>query len=406
MAAVVSPSVRFRLILCTIALAYSAIRGLDAADLIPVESFEGGTLYQATGERGSGGYNVLSLFGDWHEMGRQYGYLERKRLPEIFRQYMEYLTRKGHTYAEIVQETNTYFDTKMEYVKELVAGMAETSDLNDDQQRIVASGVSWIIESGRCSSMDAWGEYTGGKPLVTGRNWDLTTTNLNPFNRFLTVVVYHPTGSSIPTADINYLGEMLFQSGMNAKGIFLDLQNGAISDRGPSPLPSSRKDNDNDILLTFLLGSATLDALDARFLTYTPGCGLVMNAADEIRGRVYECGTKGMKLRDGTGLLASTNHFIDPDWHLDPPPDGEKGAFTKERLANLLKLGEIGKGRINAEAMRKIFDTTIDRGGPSFPDMTTVYQIVAVPAERTIWLKGTSYSGWVEIPLAPLFGKN
>ena len=60
---------------------------------------------------------------------------------------------------------------------------------------------------------------------------------------------------------------------------------------------------------------------------------------------------------------------------------------------------------MDVAAMQEIFGRTIDQGGPSFPagDGSTVYQIVAVPAERTIWLKGTGYSGWETIPLALLF---
>ena len=335
----------------------------NPSSLVFVESFEGATLYRTTGTGGTGTYSVLSLAGDWRQMGRQYGYLERNRLRMIYENYLAYLTARGLTYERIRDESAAYFNTRMEYVKTLINGMSETSGMSLDQHQICAVGFSWIIETRGCSSMDAWGEYTGGGPLVAGRNWDLSATSMEPFNRFLTVVVYNPTGSSIPAADINYLGAFLFQSGMNKSGIFLNLQNGAMSDHGPPP---PNVEHSNDLLLTFLLDCPTLDALDAKFLHYRSSGGTVMNAADENRGRVYEWATTGTKIRNGNGLLASSNHFVDPAWHLPLPPDGARGGFTKERLANLLSSGEAYRGRMDVATMQEIFGRTIDQGGPSF----------------------------------------
>jgi hypothetical protein len=148
---------------------------------------------------------------------------------------------------------------------------------------------------------------------------------------------------------------------MNKSGIFLDLQNGQMSD------PGSRTDvsNSNDHLLTFLMDSSTLDQLDAKFLDNRSNCGLAMNGADGARGRVYEWATYGTRIRNGNGLIASTNHYIDPSWDVVPPvtADGIAASFTKERLKNLLAIGETRKGRIDAAAMMEIFDKTIARGG-------------------------------------------
>ena len=369
----------------------------DPPGLNRVESFEGGTLYTTTGEGGSGTLDVLVLNGDWRQMGRQYGYLTRAKLADFYASSTEYLLSKGATQQQISDAAEKFYQSKMDFVKELITGMAETSGMSLEQQKRTCAAVVMIALAG-CSSMDAWGDYTGGGPLVAGRNWDIGT-HMNAFSRFMTVAVYNPTGSSIPVADINYLDWFMFQSGMNKSGIFLDLQNGGISD------PASRSDvpNVNDNLLTFLLNSSTLEQIDTNFLTNFPTGGLVMNVVDSTRGRVYEWATYEIKIRNGNGLIASTNHFIDPSWGLPSPPDGEAGAFSKERLANLLSLGESYKGRIDAAAMQEIFGKTIDQGGPTFPSGGTNYQIVAVPAERTVWLKATGYSGWEKIALGPLF---
>lgn len=369
----------------------------DPPGLNRVASFEGGTLLTTTGEGGSGTFDVLVLNGDWRQMGRQYGYLTRAKLADFYNSSTEYLQSKGATQQQISNAAEIFYQSKMDYVKELITGMAETSGMSLEQQKITcAAGVMIVLMS--CSSMDAWGDYTGGGQLVAGRNWDIGAY-MNAFGRFMTVTVYNPTDSSIPVADINYLGWFQFQSAMNKSGIFLDLQNGSLSDS------NSRSDvsNTNDTLFTFLLNSSTLEQLDDRFLANSPSTGLVMNAVDETRGRVYEWATYDVKIRNSNGLIASTNHFIDPSWALPSPPDGEPGGFSKERLANLLSLGESYKGRADAVAMKEIFGKTIDQGGPTFPNGNTNYQIVAIPAERTIWLKATEYSGWEKIVLGRLF---
>lgn len=390
----------FLLLLFTALLAGCAGCSSSSSDppaLNRVASFEGGTLYTTTGAGGSGTFDVLVLNGDWRQMGRQYGYLTRGKLADFYNSSTAYLLSKGVTQQQISDAAEEFYQSKMDFVKELITGVAETSGMSLEQQKRSCAAVVLIALVG-CSSMDAWGDYTGGGPLVAGRNWDIGA-HMNSFSRFMTVAVYNPTGSSVPVADINYLGWFMFQSAMNKSGIFLDLQNGALSD------PASRSDvpNANDNLLTFLLNSSTLEQIDTNFLTNFPRGGLVMNAADATRGRVYEWATYGVKIRNGNGLIASTNHFIDPSWGLPSPPDGASGAFSKERLANLLARGESYKGRIDAAAMQEIFGKTIDQGGPTFPNGNTNYQIVAVPAERTIWLKATGYSGWEKIALGPLF---
>jgi hypothetical protein len=69
-------------------------------------------------------------------------------------------------------------------------------------------------------------------------------------------------------------------------------------------------------------------------------------------------------------------------------------------------MGEQYKGSIDAPVMMEIFDTTIPTGGPTFPDdspLETYYQIVALPAQGTLWLKARGYSGWERMDLKPLF---
>lgn len=367
------------------------------SNLIYLDSFEGGAVYRTNGEGGSGTFKVLVLNGSWREMGRQYGYLMRHDFAEFYEIAVAHLIGRGMSLEHIESDANDFYNGKMDYAKALIDGMAETSGLTLTQQRIASAAMIMIVMHG-CSSLNAWGDYTGGGPLVVGRNWDIGA-HVNPFNRFMNVTIYNPAGGWIPVADVSYLGFFFFQTGMNKSGIFFDLQNGEMSDPGTGAVLL----DGNDTLFTFLATASTLAEMDERFLTTPTDGGVIMNAADAIEASVYEYATSGVRIRSGNGLLASSNHFIDPAWGLPLPPEGMAGFYSKERLANLLQLGEVHKGGINVDVMKQIFGTTISQGGPTWDDGRTSHQVIAVPAQKTLWVKATGYSGWERIQLATLF---
>jgi hypothetical protein len=292
------------------------------------------------------------------------------------------------------------------YVKEWVRGMGETSGLGDEKQ-IIASQLLAIIVYGleNCSGLIAWGKYTKDGSTIVGRNWDMVKDILEPYQKFLTVAVFNPTGYGQSVADINYLGQIIWQSAINKSGIFYDLQNGSMSD----PVLAKNRLGSNSALMSMMLDSESFFQIDAFFDAVRAGSGILINVADPKQGACYEWGTTDYRRRvdDKNGLVASANNFTDPTWHTSIDiPDGEKGGFTKERRDNLLALGKKYKGQIDAKKMMEIFSTTIPNGGPSFPannSCTTYYSIVAVPKELTIWLNVQNLQSWTKIDLKPLF---
>lgn len=373
------------------------------------ETFEGGTLFQTTGAGGAGAFNVLSLNGDWRQMGRQYGALMKTPMGEFYDLAVARLaSSRGLTTEKLRQLGQYLYDKQFLYARQLIDGMAETSGMPNEKQRIVAALMGGLFG---CSSMDAWGDYTGAGPLVVGRNWDTARGPFDGYSKFLTAVVFNPPSPQNSVADINYVGSISMQTGMNSKGIFLDLQDGTSSDplRYADRMPAEFR------LFSFLLDSSTPSQLDASLRMVSPSMGLIINAAMANRlasldtASVYEWATYGVKARTGTGLLASSNYFIDPEWTDLPAIDnGLGGGFSKERLANLLARGAQYKGRIDATRMMQIFDTTVPNGGPTFPEdsaLATNYQIVATPGDGTLWLKARGYSGWERMDLKPLFSR-
>ena len=373
-----------------------------AQELKFVSEFEGGKLYKA------GKLNVVVMKGNFYQMGRQYGALLKKESKEFYEMAAKQtgIGTKKAPFDKVLASMKDVLEGLPFYVREWVRGMGETSGLGADKQSIACQMLLPLVMGGEgCSGLMAWGEYTKDASTVAGRNWDLPGKVLVPYQKFMTVSVFNPVGSAQGVADINYIGQILWQSAMNQSGLFYDLQNGGSSD----PYSATNRLNSNSALMSMMLDSTSLQQVDAFFDAVRAQGGVIINAADAKQGYCYEWGTADYRRRvdDEKGLVASSNHFIDPTWHaIINIPEGKMEGFTKERCANLLVLGKKYKGQIDANKMMEFFDTIIPKGGPSFysgSGFKTYYSIVAVPKELKLWLKVRDLQGWTEIDLKPLF---
>ncbi len=380
------------------------ISSFAANDLTLISEFEGGKLYKA------GVLNVVVMKGDFHAMGRQYGALLKDEMSEFYDMaaVKTIMGQKKYSYKELLDMCKEGYDRNPMYVKEWVRGMSETSGLGLEKQIIVSEVLGALImapDKNACSGLIAWKDYSSGGKTVAGRNWDLGTLALEPYQKFLTVNVFNPTGYGHGVADINYVGSIMWQSAMNSAGLFYDLQNGSMSD----PYAAKNRLNSNAALMSMMLDSGTIEQADAFFSAVRAEGGLIINVADADKAYAYEWGTSDYRRRvdDENGFLADSNDYIDPTWQVVRElPDGAASGFTKERRINLAAMAKKNKGRINANKMMEIFDKTIPEGGPSFDKasgLKTYYSIVAVPSELKLWLNVRDLQGWTEIDLKPLF---
>ena len=367
-------------------------------DLQLISTFEGGKLYRA------GQINVLELHGTFRQMGRQYGQLLKDQLQAFYREAIEArIIQKGTATAEELSVmAHKVFDFYPKRFKDLFQGMAETSGLDLEKHIRLNWACGFILEAppAQCSAMAAWGEYTGGKPLVFGRNWDLPRALFKDFLKFFTVVVFNPEDGN-PVADINFPGSLMLQTAMNKEGLFLEFNNGLFS--GGSITFANRKPI-NTLLLEFLFDCSNMRELDAGFHTGRANAVGIVNVADQAGAYAYEWPTFGLKKRvgDRNGLLVETNHFVDPDWGLtELPPGVEKELKTIKRRNHLLALGDKFKGKIDVGKMKEIIAIPIDQGGAAFPE-GTLYHLVAVPGELQWWLKIPGFQDWTEIDLKKL----
>jgi hypothetical protein len=368
------------------------------------DSFEGGKRVNF------GGFTVLDLRGTWRDMGRQYGILASRELREMYEAAIE-----GHLLNRISREAadavaQGFYANYPHRLKEVVIGLSETSGLDFVQHLLLnaveveVAGDIWDggrgVSDAKCTGIAVWGEYSSG-PLVYGRNYDYFPW-FRELGKNLAIVVYHPCDGSLATATIGYPGGIYMTTGINERGIFLELNNGEPSGGAlhyPNRVPAIAE------LFTFLLDSPDLDQLESFFQSTRSNFAYVIGTADDQTSRCFEWPVFDVKRRLSVkrpGLMVATNHFTEPSWGL-PRPDDEKFSWTRSRRKNLLNLAEHFKGSIDVARMKKILDTRLKDLGATTDN--TVYQIIAVPQSMTLSLKVPELTDWTDIPMGDFLGR-
>jgi hypothetical protein len=214
------------------------------------------------------------------------------------------------------------------------------------------------------------------------------------------VTVYDPADGSLPMASVNYVGLVYVSTGINKAGLFAELNNGMISGgaarQGQCFVPTE--------VFKMLQNCASLKEMEGALAGRVPDCSCILNVAEPGGAASFEWATDGFKRRgpDRDGLLVSTNHFVDPAWHLPEPLAGQASYFTVERRNNLLQQAEASKGTFNPNAMMKVVSRRLEDGG-SFRGRNTCFQVVAMPSTLKIWVRVPPTGKWSEIDLEPLF---
>ena len=193
--------------------------------LLPVRStdpvtFEGGALYT------NSTLGVVVLKGTWRGMGRQYGYLCKQQMTDFYNLAAE---DTGRDYAQMADNAGSYYQNLPSYLQDLVQGMAETSGFTLERQKIIASLPDQIFFSGACSTLTVWGSYTGGGPLVIGRNMDWGQ-HFPRYMPYVVAVIFNPEGGPTSIVNVGFVGWIHFLTGMNSHGLLIYLNAGWLSD--------------------------------------------------------------------------------------------------------------------------------------------------------------------------------
>jgi hypothetical protein len=369
-----------------------------------VAAFEGGTAYRTADDI----YWVLNLSGSWQEMGRQYGSLVAGDLREFYEAITQDITSRGMDPDEFLKTAQAWSDSLNDSMRELMRGMAETSGLSYAQIQQLNAGMITLPglvfgqePPGACSAIIVSRDYTTDGKLIFGRNWDMDGKSMRKYMKYLAVVVYHPaSGNSY--ADIHPLGSIYTETGLNEKGLLIEINNGSESD----PNYDDDRENSVAVLAEALNRCSTVDEA-AGYIGGIPGDrSYIIQAADAGKGVSIERPTFGYRVRTGDpkGLLVAYNSFVPPyppDWQgrVAQPPTVE----TDPRYQNLVNTASSGAyyGKFNVDVMKTLMALDAAHGGAVHSG--TVLQVIAVPADLTLWFHGYDYSDWQQVDLNGLF---
>lgn len=371
-----------------------------------VERFEGGTVHKTDADA----YWVLTLKGTWREMGRQYGGLVGDELRQFFAEISDDLARRGMPLDEQFGNAKSMAATFSSNLNELLSGMAESSGLSEDEVLVLNAGVcmlSTVVLGGEppsaCSGLAVWDEYTPGGALVFGRNWDIERESLRPYMKYLSVVVFNPDSGNA-FANVHPLGNVYLETGMNEKGLFIELNNGAYSD--PSYMEGA--ENTVSVLVTALNQCSTIDEASEYLLQTPADLSYIIQIADAKECVSVERATFTARVRktEQQGILAAYNSFVPPypeGWAgkiADPRPE-----HIDPRYSNLIKLADHDRfrGKLDVQGMKELMDIEVRDGGATHRG--TVFQVVAGPEELTLWIRALDYSDWQQVNLRELFAE-
>jgi hypothetical protein len=371
-------------------------------------TFEKGKLYQY------GKIKVLELNGTYREMGRQYGKLLSAEIHGMYAEIVKQFTLNKIAVSErqIEEFSKKLFGLYPKRFQDIALGMSETSGMEMEKLAALNEAFDFLLSSqpsaaalgehrNHCSAMAAWGNYTGGGPLVMGRNFDFPAF-YRKFNPYIVVIVFNPSDGCRSAAVITHAGQIGAIQAFNDAGLVLENNN--VSNSGDARryfgdrTPFLIKD------LEMVFDYSTIEGLDAAFKGSRFHFPLIFNVASPDQAYCYETTTLDVKRRnaDQEGLLIGVNHFLHPEWILPQQGDNKFIQDSFIRHKNLAALAARYKGSIDAVRMMAILDIPQDKGGATPPDKS-IYQFVTVPASLKLWIKVREYAEWTEIDLKKLF---
>jgi len=339
-----------------------------------------------------GGIKVVNLYGNWEEMGRQYGELAGTHLRHVHDGFIASKIGEDPSKEPAVRELSTKLFSRYPYrFIKFMEGVSRTSGLSLSQLKIV-NAVEYA-EGLYCSGMAMWGQYSS-EGLVYGRNYD--AISFKPIADDIIITVYHPSDGSLAVATIGYAGELYTVNAINEKGLFLEVNNGMLS-AGFDILFDCLSSTAS--LLEMMFDAPDMDYLDAFFNTHRSNASFIIGVADEQEARSYEWCAEGTHRGDimtPDGLMVMTNHYVNPQWPF-PQPAEDSLWLTYSRRSNLLAQAERNKGLVDARMMCDLMSVPVSEGGSRHE--YTRYQLVYEPKSMKLLCRVESAPEWTEVDM-------
>ncbi|MEE9911375.1 MAG: hypothetical protein K4571_06585 [Deltaproteobacteria bacterium] len=377
-----------------------------------------GKLYDCSGMR------MAVLQGNYREMGRQYGALLKDDILAFYKQMIEGFVLKSGLFGEedlrrLVIDPAIRTQTKRQ--SELLKGLSEKTGLSFEKHVLLNLNVQTVmymrkIGSGNataCTSMAAWGDFTVNRRTYTARNLDFPNIYREVAKTSGIVLVMKPNDGSNYVAGVCNAGMINFFDAMNNKGLYVEGNNAADSE---GLVIYSDRAVIFDEGTNILFDADTIEAVEGRLRTIRASYPLIFMSAGPDTACYFENGTTDVKKRvaNENGLISAANQFLEPSWHILPLKN--PGAWYSEaRQSRFEALAKANKGRIQEEIMKKILDErlfnkdgSVGRGASVIEkdpkdDEVTVHQVITCPAERKMWVRIPTYTGWIFFDLKKVF---
>lgn len=333
------------------------------------------------------GVKVVSLYGSWHQMGRQYGSLLS---PELNHVWSEGIGGRLNDRARAIADS-VFIHYPFRF-KQFVQGASETSGLSLDQL-VAVNAIEYIDWVMHCSGIALWGSRAADGALLYGRSYDAGA--FHALARDIVVTVFHPSDGSLACATVGYAGELYCVNGVNAAGLFLELNSGAPS---MGFAQDYRRLSGTMMLLDLLLNADNLDYVDAFFRTIASSASFIIGVADSSEARSYEWCSQGSHrapvLRE---MMVQTNHCVSPEWNLCQPADSASW-LSPMRRCNLVRWADGQSAPVGESAMQHILQLPIGEGGVW--SAATEYQLVYAPSTFRLSLFVVGDDRWHTLDLS------
>jgi len=360
---------------------------------------------------------TVVLQGTHEEMGYEYGKVMRGELHGALDTLKNYFIIKNNMTYEDMAEQASVFHQRYSYSYDFfLKGMAKGSGLSFDDVNILNGMETINVESesqykylnmkmpvgvSACAFVYLPPNKSYSNESIIGRNHDFG----EPYNLIaenLTVTILKES-SATPTAIISMPGQIYCPTCVNAKGLFMELNNG---------MPSGGYYDDlsrQSLLINMLYinqNSENLASMEKQLRATESDYSLIINTADNNGVKSFEFSTTlGMKpyFPNNEEAFVSTNYFQNTTWGTQiPEPTDEAtwmGVTRHNNLQNLIASKDI----FNISAFQTLMNTNIEDGG-AFWEMT-IYQIILDRAHHDLYLKRALFDqdSWTKVSLAEHF---
>ena len=399
--------------------------------LIPVATYNEGRSYRSA----VGNYLVLSLRGDWREMGRQYGALASADLKEFYEAIYADLASRGLA-QEHLDMVKTTYQTYTPEMQALLEGMSETSGLSLTEHKLLDASfyllpgfaIDAALAARSCSGIEVASPRTADGKLYFARNWDMTQEAMQPYLRYMALVAFNPTDNptdnstgqieqakdaatgrqtSLAFANVRPVGQVYVETGINENGVFVELNNGSASD--PDIDPQARFSPAS--LFDFLRTSKTLDEMIQNIVTTPMDASYIIQAASPDRAVSVEKPTFDARVIEATGgALYALNNFARPTYapwkgKIVELPDNAHD--DRQICLDRMFASQEWQQDVNLETVKAMMDKTIKDGGPAVEGAIfgTVLQVIVVPKDMRLLFRAYGYSDWADIDMGALLGR-